>query len=290
MSELDGLEQFKSWCNLHGQNKIEPEILNQELDFSMSEISELEQPITVKELVGGDWTHALIRDDEVRKQLGKPELVEVFKNSPATGCITILDMARISSGFNPFKPLDLANYRAFLNYIDTIKESGVFDVNPIIKQNYSNDKNDDWGLVINAILAYYKDVTTVCELEKIKVMLNRLVYNAESSLDKWQKKTLFAQQIVEVNKNKIIVYIYNSKVTLRESRQRDIRGYQTRREVRFSIEKISCIFYFHRWADYAETVANTHIKLVRDWLNENSNKSRVSGRKINSNCDKREWA
>ncbi|NEO43357.1 MAG: hypothetical protein F6K55_04195 [Moorea sp. SIO4A3] len=245
----------------------------------MSEISEIEQPITVKELVLGDWNDALIEDDKVRKQLGKPGLLEVFKTSPATGCITIMDMARISSGFNPFKPLYSDNYKAFLNYIDTIKESGVFDVNPIIREKFVNHKNDSWFRVINAILAYYKDVTTVYELEKIKVMLNRLVNNAKSRFYEWQRNNLFAQQIVEVDQNKIIVEIYNSKVNLRESTNINFSGDKIRREAFFSIEKISCVFYFNRWADHAETVPNTHIKLVRDWLNENSTKSRVSGRK-----------
>ncbi len=263
MSEIEGLEQVKSWCTLHDPIEIERAFGNQEVTFPMSAIGGIEQPVTVNEQVAGNWRFALARDDEVRRHLGKPGLLEAFKNSPATGCITVMDMARISSGFNPFNPLYPGNYNAFLNYVDTIARSPFFEANPPDIQRYHR-KDDDWNGVVNAIVGYYQGIT-VSDRNRIRMSLHRLINSAGSRRDTWQKRNLFAQNTVKAEKDDIIVYIYNSNVSLTER-----GGKHTTTEVYFNISRIILRFYFQRWAYYAETVANKHIKLVRDWLNENS--------------------
>ncbi|NEN96398.1 MAG: hypothetical protein F6K50_12900, partial [Moorea sp. SIO3I7] len=263
----------------HNPIETERTFVNQEITFPISDISriptieiseesKIELPVTVNEQVAGNWRFALAKDDEVRRHLGKPGLLEAFKKSPATGCITVMDMARISSGFNPFNPLYPGNFQAFLNYINTIKKSPFFEQISNDYQRYHR-KNNDWNGVINAISSYYKGIT-FSDRFRIRMSLYRLIRTATSRRNTWQSQTLFAQNTVKADQDGIIVYIYNSNVSLKEGRRRK----RTTTEVHFNISRITLKFYFERWAYYAEEVADKHIKLVRDWLNENSNKSR----------------
>jgi len=273
MSKIEALDRIKSWCTLHNPTEIKHAFGNQDITFSVAAISGIDQPVAVNAQVAGDWRFALAKDDALRRilpptgQQATPTqydaMLQAFKNSPATGCTTVMDMARINAGFNPVQSLQEGNYNAFINYVNTLIQSPFFEAYPPSNEQYQK-RNEDWNSVVNGIANYYQGITEA-DRNRIRMSLYRLIEAAKSRHDNWQSQTLFVQKTVQVNNDNIIVFIYQSNVTLIEH-----GGKNTSTETFFNVTKIILRFYVEHWEKYAKYVMNKHIKLVRDWLDENS--------------------
>ncbi|MEC4816464.1 MAG: hypothetical protein SAK29_24830, partial [Scytonema sp. PMC 1069.18] len=267
------LERIKIWCALHNPIEIQPASGNKEKNISMAAIIGVEQPVVANAQIAGDWRLVLAKDDALRKVLSAggiqatPEQYEVllkaFKDSPATGCTTVMDMARISTGFNPAAPLQEGNYSAFIDYVNTLTSSPFFEVYPSSNEEYRR-VNEDWNRVVDDIVNYYQGITDA-DRGRVRMSLYQLIQAAVSRRDSWQSQTLFVQNTVQATNNNLIVFIYQSNVAIIEHGRK-----RTSTETFFKITKIILKFYVEHWVNYAELVIKTHIKLVRDWLDENS--------------------
>jgi hypothetical protein len=208
------------------------------------------------------------------------KLLVAFKNAPASGGTTLLDMARVAAGFNP---IDVKNNDAtkYNDYIKRVFECPLFTIEMNNTITYDR-KDSDWQTAIEDIANLYEGIDAK-DKEKIESSLKQVATAASSNEQTCQSESLFAQSSLNINStnsgtNEVIVYIYSSNVQMEQSSSKG----GTCRQTKFTISKSQIRFYSEFWEEYAETVMNRHIKVLNDWLDNNNTKD--GSRKINFTC------
>ena len=205
------------------------------------------------------------------------ELLKIFTDNPATGCTTVMDMARIAAGFNPLSPELESNQKAFDDYVTRIMRAPFFFLNTSSRTDYQRGEKN-WDVVINSIVDLYEGIESQSKQE-IKKSLISMARAATSRTNTRQTKNLFAQSTIDLEEE-IQVYIYSSTISLEESERKG----STSKQTDIAIIKARLTFYKNLWPSYAQTVMNRHVKLVNDWLDENTTKPGIQP--INLTCFK----
>ena len=226
-------------------------------------------------IIGNNKDNSMDRNDAVKNAMpGDTEmtqeeynnLLDKFKGAPMTGCTTVMDMARVTSGFNPQIPLKEGNYTSYLDYVKRIASA------PFFHLEYSNTieyhrESKDWNDAIDEIVGLYDGIKAEDE-NKIKESLVNLAKAATSRSDTKQKENLFVQNSLEASMQ-YRVHIYYSNVELVEHKSKG----STSKQTDFTIARTRLRFYDELWEHYAERVMKKHVKLMDDWLDDNTTKA-----------------
>src|SRR4051812_47045079 len=90
------------------------------------------KPVIQATVLLGSERDAVLRNSyELRSSLRTPDGFERFKRNPMDGCTSVMNMARVGSGFNPAKvaepgqaaQLNFRNRAAYIDYINRLKSA-----------------------------------------------------------------------------------------------------------------------------------------------------------------------
>ncbi len=282
------LEKVNSWCAMNDPAHV-LRVRGEEPVFFTSGLSGISPPVVSGAAVVGSGTQdALDLDQSFRGMLppsGTPlsperynELLRIFMSNPATGCTTVMDMARIAAGFNPLSPELKDNQKAFDDYVGRIMSAPFFFLNDSSRTDYHRGEKN-WNVAVNAIVNLYEGIETQSK-EQIRKSLINMTEAATSRKNTRQTKSLFAQSTVNLEKE-IQVYIYSSTISMEESKSKG----GTSKQTDITIIKARLTFYKNLWPSYAQMVMNRHVKLVSDWLDANTTKPGTQP--VNLTCFKR---
>ncbi len=270
---MHNLETIKAWCEIFDpkqpQNIDSIENITNKF-FSSPQIAvqsnaivigtevdkEKEKSLEIKKIIPKNGNVVSMPEEEYQKLLKK------FKETPASGCTTILDMARIKANFNPIQPLKEGNLQAYNKYISEVLRCPFFHIEISDAVKYER-KEKNWDKAIDDIVNLYEGIDS-SNKEQIRKSLISLTKSATSRKDTKQCENLFVQNTLEL-KDEIKIYIYYSSVALKEH-----SGKSTSRQTNLNIVKTKLRFYKEYWENYAETVMKKHIKSIDDWLEDNS--------------------
>lgn len=231
-------------------------------------ISAAEGTPSAAAFVADDVNAILALDAQVQQNLpvsGRPGQSQPFINSlagaPVTACASLLDLARIESGFNPLVPGEGDNPAALNAYVEALLNQSSLFVARLHDEQTITRKDADWNQVINEVVALYP-VPSEAQRDLIRASIVSLI-NLASAEGASGQLQLMSQHTVESQAEEINVYIYLSTVTF--TTQKD--GKDTTRQLHFQIYRTVLQFQTAEWnLAQAAALANRHYKSLQDWL------------------------
>lgn len=223
-------------------------------------------------LVGNDAASATNTSLQAKQNLptdGSPPnqsnpFVEAFANAPAAGATTLLDMARISTGFDPLNPALDENVAAYVRYINQVLANPMFHLELADKRSLQI-REQDFNKLIRDIADLFDGIQAEDE-SKIKDSLTKLAEAATSYKDTRQSTDLFIQNAMQVDDGDVQIYIYYSTVTMVVH-----DGKSTTKQTDYTVNRTRLKFQKEFWNDItAAAVAQHHFKDLSDWLVGNS--------------------
>ena len=193
--------------------------------------------------------------------------VEAFVKAPAAGATTMLDMARISTGFDPLDPALDENVAAYQAYINEVLNNPMFHLEMADKRTLQV-KEQDFNKLIRDIADLFDGIKEEDEA-KIKDGLTRLAEAATTTKDVRQSTDLFVQNAVQVDDGDIKIYIYYSTVTMIVH-----DGKSTTKQTDYTVMRTRLKFQTEFWNEFtAGAIAQRHFKDLGDWLDGNTTRS-----------------
>lgn len=206
-------------------------------------------------------------DSEIKTALDKKnrdEALKIFKANPLSGCTTILDMARITSGYDPNGDITEANKDNYLEYLKKVYSCPLIHLNTNMRETY-NRKETSWEDAISQIAELFTGIAD-SNKDKIKRSIKNLANAAASHSNTAQGTSIFSVSAINTSKNNVEIYIYHSNISLCENKSKGSDCKQTS----IDIIKAYCEFRSDMWATYAEMIFNKHYEAVNNWINDNS--------------------
>lgn len=219
-------------------------------------------------LIGADRNAVLARDAQTAQNVptsGNPADSETFINSlvrsPVTGCTSILDQARIESGFNPLTP-DLAdNPTALFQYLDRIANREPLFVVPPPTVISVRLRDDDWNQVIDDAISMYP-VQASEGLQEVRSSILSVIGAAADAAKVSVRTAMVSQHTIDVGSN-VAVYICLSSVSFEKNED----GKETTSQLDFTLALLIFNFQLNLWdEESARAVASQHYKSSLDWL------------------------
>lgn len=271
--------QVQAWCELNDPKKHILLRKSNPIGASTSDLfgTELAQPAVVGATILGNTEYqqreaklkevlknrnpTSLNDDEYQLALSE------FQNNPLTGCTSVLDMARVASGYDPNgSATDTQNIAKFNDYLRRVLTAPFFHLTMNEHSEYHREESN-WTAAINEISNLFDGVQGE-DKSKIVSSITNLANAVASHKDTRQTSNLFTVSAINApNNNSIIeVYLYSSKIEMIESEYKGSDCKQTDIDIR----KINLRFNKEMWKSYARKVLERHVKLVDDWLDDNS--------------------
>jgi hypothetical protein len=192
--------------------------------------------------------------------------VQAFVKAPAAGATTMLDMARLSAGFNPLDPKNANNVSAFTAYLNEVSRNPMFFLEMVDRRTLSIQESD-FNKLISGIADLFEGLSRE-DLVKIKESLTSLAQAATSTKDVRQNTDLFAQSAVKVENGSTRLYIYYSSVAMIEH-----QGKSTTQQTDYTVMRTRLRFQHEFWNEVtAGAVAQRHFKDLSDWVEGNATK------------------
>jgi len=193
--------------------------------------------------------------------------IDAFVKAPAAGATTMLDMARISTGFDPLDPALDENVAAYQAYINEVLKNPMFHLEMADKRTLQV-KEQDFNKLIRDIADLFDGIKSEDE-SKIKDSLVKLAEAATSTKDVRQSTDLFVQNAVQVDDGDVKVYIYYSTVSMIVH-----EGKSTTKQTDYTVMRTRLKFQSEFWNEItAATIAQRHFKDLSDWLDGNTTRS-----------------
>ncbi len=196
----------------------------------------------------------------------RAEALRLFKASPLSGCTTVLDMARIASGYDPNIGMSGANQDNYRKYLGRVLNCPLFHLKLNTCDEY-NRKETSWDEAISQIADLFTGVADK-DKEKIKQSIKNLTNAVTSNYNTRQGTSIFSVSTLNTDKNNVEAYIYYSNISMCESKS---KGSDCKQST-LNIFKTYLDFRSDLWSVYAEKIFDMHYKAVDDWLNDNSSK------------------
>lgn len=223
-------------------------------------------------LVGNEAARALSSSAQAKQDLPTGDVnpgtsspfVESFINAPAAGATTMLDMARISSGFDPLDPLNDGNVAAYESYVANVLQNPMFHLELTDKEDLTISERDFTALIkdIADLFVGIKEEDT----NKVKDGLVKLAEAATSTKDVRQTKDLFVQNALQIDDGDVKIYIYYSTVSMLVEDNKS-----TTNETAYTVMRTRLRFQTELWDEFtASAVAGHHFKDLSDWLDGNT--------------------
>lgn len=218
-------------------------------------------------VLGLSDTAAIDKAMEEAIKTDREKAIEQFKKYPLLGCTTVLDMARVSSGYDPNGDMDDQNTKDKYNdYVNRIQTCPFFHLNMNERQTL-NRTESSWSEAINQISSLFTGVASK-DKEKISQAITNLANAVSSKSNTRQGITLYSVSAINSDEHTIEVYIYFSDISMISSSKKGSDSKQTE----IKITKTNLSFDTEMWAYYAEKVYDKHYKSIEDWLDDNSTK------------------
>lgn len=196
----------------------------------------------------------------------RPEAMKIFKESPISGCTTILDMARVASGYDPNGGMNRANKENYKEYLKKVLACPLFHLKIDTCDTYNRNEKS-WNEAINQIVNLFTGVTTN-DREKIEQTIKNLVNAVTSNYNTKQGASIFSVSVLDADENHVEAYIYYSDILMCEDKK---KGSDCKQST-LNIFKTYLEFRSDLWPIYAEKIFDKHYKAVDDWLDDNSTK------------------
>lgn len=225
-------------------------------------------------LIGDEKEEALNRSMQAKQNLpdngtnpaNSNPFVQSFLEAPAAGATTMLDMARISSGFNPLDPVNPTNVEAYRQYIKTVLNNVMFSLE-LSDIKTVEIKERDFNKLISEIVSLFKGIKAEDE-SAIEKGLEGLATAATSTKDVRQSRDLFVQNAMQIDDGNILINIYYSTVSMIVH-----DGKSTTNQTNYTIARTRLKFQKEFWNEItAGEVAKYHFKDLSDWLSGNTTK------------------
>jgi len=230
-------------------------------------------------LIGSDAEATMELDQAVAEALGNPargarslgdfrHVVEKFKDSPLTGCTSVMDMALTRSGWNPLDPRQAGNYDRFLTYVTILTQTPFFRRPPQRTTNLiqSLQYNDPKALAVQ--VAYLLPDATPADRARVAstiVHMAHAVFTGSDGSNRAQE-SLFVQHAMTVTDRSINVNLYWSQVYMEYDQKARKSSVSRRESSSLSVERFCLVFPTDSWSKYAKAVAREKITLVSQWL------------------------
>jgi hypothetical protein len=219
-------------------------------------------------LAGGLDARILERSAQLKALIDGGELaagLEHFRRSPADGCTSIIDVARIASGYDPTRPDAADNVRRFERFAAAILEAPVFqrqvlDCRPLVWSAAS------WGDSTRRVLALFAGLRAE-DAARIRGSVERLARAAASHPGRVQSGNLFVQTVLSSDAGDYLVHLSYAHASFREIHQ---HKRDPKYEARLTVARARLRFLGAAWPAYAEAVWNRHVCAVVDWLARNT--------------------
>ncbi len=207
-------------------------------------------------------------DNEIKSKMdsNRDEAIEIFKKSPLSGCTTILDMARIASGYDPNGGMRGANKDNYKKYLSKVMDCPLFHLK-INTCDTFNRNESSWNDAITQIADLFTGVADK-DKEKIEQSIKNLTISVTSNYNTKQGTSIFSVSALNTDKNHVEAYIYYSDISMCESKSKGSDCKQSK----LNIFKTYFDFRSDLWPVYAEKIFEKHYKAVDDWLDDNSTK------------------
>lgn len=190
--------------------------------------------------------------------------IEQFKKYPILGCTTVLDMARVASGYDPNGNMDDANKTKYQDYVNRVLKCPFFHLVMNEHQTFNREESS-WSDAIDQISNLFSGVTAK-DKEKISQSIKNLANAVSSKSNTKQGTSLFSVSALNSDEHTVEAYIYSSNISMIESKSKGSDSKQT--EV--DIYKTNLSFDTEMWQYYAKKVFEKHFKLIEDWLDDNT--------------------
>lgn len=219
-------------------------------------------------LITGNCDYSVI--DKKMKDLiddNTEKAIEQFKKYPILGCTTVLDMARVASGYDPNGDMNDANKEKYQNYVNRVLKCPFFHLVMNEHQNFHRQESS-WSDAIDQISNLFSGVTDK-DKAKISQSIKNLANAVSSNSNTKQGTSLFSVSALNSDEHTVEAYIYSSNISMIESKSKGSDSKQTD----IDIYKTNLSFDTEMWQYYAKKVFEKHFKLIEDWLNDNTTES-----------------
>lgn len=196
----------------------------------------------------------------------REKAIKLFKESPLSGCTTVLDMARISSGYDPNVSMDGANQDNYRKYLSKVLECPLFHLKLNTCDRYNRNESS-WDKAIEQISDLFTGVEEN-DKEKIKQSIKNLTNAVTSNYNTRQGTSIFSVSALNTAHNNVEAYIFYSNISMCESKS---KGSDCKQSA-LNIFKTYLEFRKDLWPVYAEKIFNVHYEAVDDWITANSTK------------------
>ncbi len=216
-------------------------------------------------LITGSCDYAEI-DKNMKAAIGDdPEkAVEQFKKYPILGCTTVLDMARVASGYDPNGDMNDANKAKYQDYVNRVLKCPFFHLVMNEHQTFHREESS-WSDAIGQISNLFSGVAAK-DKEKISQSIKNLANAVSSRSNTRQGTSLFSVSALNSDEHTVEAYIYSSNISMMESKSKGSDSKQTD----IDIYKTNLSFDTEMWQYYAKKVFEKHFKLIEDWLDDNT--------------------
>lgn len=192
---------------------------------------------------------------------------DAFADRPLDGCTSLLNISRVSSGFEPSQGMTGENIAAYARYISSVQKCPLFNIDMNDSITVSRDSND-WNELISAVADTFDGVQSE-DKDKIRTSVTKLVQAAASNSDTTESSDLFVQSVINSANDVYEIYIYSSHVELTDHKS---KGSEHINE-KYTITRTKLTFRIGDWPTFAPAVWDKQYSSVNDWLNQNSTPS-----------------
>lgn len=255
MSENDPLI-FKNRKSVKTALKTKPIVVSSEQSTNIASSSAL---------IVGDCNYEEI-DKEMKDAINEDadKAIEQFKKYPILGCTTVLDMARVASGYDPNGDMEGANQEKYQDYVKRVLKCPFFHLLMNEHQSFKR-KESSWSEAINQISDLFSGVNAN-DKNKISQSITNLANAVSSNSNTRQGTSLFSVSALNTDEHTVEVYIYSSNISMVENKSKGSDSKQTD----IDIYKTNLSFDTEMWQYYAKKVFEKHFKLIEDWLDDNT--------------------
>ncbi|MCP9765179.1 hypothetical protein [Lacihabitans soyangensis] len=236
--------------------------------------------IVVNPQLIGDWRNALAKDASVAAEVQNSggsgvwnqATLNAFAASPATGCASILEIARVKSGYNPLDPAQTANQGALLNWISEVKTC---ISNTLFSQEYGDNVTiggaSDWPTYVQQAINTYVGITDA-DKSRLQMSVQNLVQAAYSAPNQ-PEVVIMVQHAIQANTDgSVSIYFYFTSAVIKYSVGSGKHATSSLGSI-FNIYRAKLNLNMTEYQSISNQVANTRIELVKNWLNNMSGSS-----------------
>ncbi len=228
----------------------------------------------------GEWRGALDKDAVVGQQAvngGSPgnwsqATIDAFSQSPATGCASLLDLARTKSGYNPLGPAPAdaaASYNAILPWMNTLMNG----ITPgLFLRDYDNWVNiggsGNWPDYVNQAVNTYVGISEP-DKARLSASIQQLVNAAYSMPNQPETITMLQNSIQANTDGSVSVYFYSTFAQIIYSVGSG-KNATSQLGTTFQIYRSKMNLQLSVYQSQAAAIANQKLSLVKSWLNNMS--------------------